>query len=254
MNKTNFDLLEIDENCSIDEIKKAYRRLCLKHHPDKTKNQDSEHFLRITKAYEDVIKAKETNIKFFIMFVYFINNFGKDHNVVINLKLRIDDIYNNAIKKIYYKRVEENLEKKSQMFYLELCGWKEQYVIDGYGDFNIITKKYGDLVINIELSYENYTHLHINKIVNLYDVYTEIEINLYEYYYGVKRTMTYFNNEQIQLNFLPYKDGETQMIEGKGLMNDDDERANLYIFYKVNLQCCDITDMNKTTIKNIFNK
>jgi DnaJ-class molecular chaperone len=252
--QTNYDLLEITATSSIEEIKKSYRRLCLKHHPDKTNNQDSGHFLRIKKAYEEVVKAKETNINLFIMFFYFIHTFGKDHNVTINLKIKIEDIYNNAIKKISFKRVGQDLEKTSIFFYLELCGWKEQYVIEGHGDYNIVTKRFGDLVINLEMSNENYSHLQINKIINLYDVYTEVEINLYEYYYGVKKTITYFNNEQIELDFLPHIDGDTQLVDGKGLTNDDDERAHLYIFYKVNLQLCDITDINESIIKNIFNR
>jgi hypothetical protein len=70
----------------------------------------------------------------------------------------------------------------------------------------------------------------------------------------VKKTITYFNNEQIELDFLPHIDGDTQLVDGKGLTNDDDERALLYIFYKVNLQLCDITDINESIIKNIFNR
>jgi DnaJ-class molecular chaperone len=251
----NYKLLQVSENSSIDQIKKSYRRLCLKHHPDKNNNTDSEQFLKIKKAYEDVVKAKEANINFFIMFFYFINTFGKDQNVTINLMIRIDDIYNNAIKKVSYKRVENTLEKTQQLLYLELSGWKEQYVLEGYGDYNIILKQYGNLIINVEITNENYQHLQLNKIINLYDVYTEVEINLYEYYYGVNRTITYFNNELLHLQFCPFLDGETQMILNKGLTSEDEERANLYVFYKVNLNACQsITAANEMTIKNIFDK
>ncbi|QOI90235.1 hypothetical protein QKU58_gp096 [Pyramimonas orientalis virus] len=249
-----YKLLEVTENSSIEDIKKSYRRLCLKHHPDKNKTNDCGHFLKIKKAYEDVLNAKETNINFFIMFLYFINTFGKDQNITINLKICINDIYNNAIKKISYTRVEQSIDKKQHTFYLELSGWKEQYVLEGYGDYNIIGKKYGDLVINVEVNYDNYKHLHLNTILNLYDIYTEVTINLYEYYYGVRKTLTYFNNLQISLVFNPFKDGETQVIESFGLTNEDEVRGNLYVFYKVDLYKCAMLSSNEEVIKNIFNK
>ena len=47
-----YQLLEIDKNANIDEIKKSYRTLAKKYHPDKNKNTDSQKFKDITKAYE----------------------------------------------------------------------------------------------------------------------------------------------------------------------------------------------------------
>lgn len=45
-----YDLLEVDKNASAADIKKAYRKLAVKHHPDK--GGDAEFFKEITKAYE----------------------------------------------------------------------------------------------------------------------------------------------------------------------------------------------------------
>jgi hypothetical protein len=83
-----YKVLEIDENASLDEIKKSYRRLARKYHPDKTisinnissKNNLTNKFLEISSAYEilsndkarmEYIKLKDTNKT---QFQEFLNN------------------------------------------------------------------------------------------------------------------------------------------------------------------------------------
>jgi DnaJ-class molecular chaperone len=48
-----YDILEIDQNATITDIKKSFRLLALKHHPDKNKSNEShQQFLQIVEAYE----------------------------------------------------------------------------------------------------------------------------------------------------------------------------------------------------------
>lgn len=47
-----YEILQISDKASEDEIKKAYQELVRKHHPDKTQNEGSEHFLKIDKAFK----------------------------------------------------------------------------------------------------------------------------------------------------------------------------------------------------------
>ena len=63
-----FEILEISEGASISEIKKSYKRLSLKYHPDKNMNNKNakEKFIDINKAYRALTneKAKENYRKY----------------------------------------------------------------------------------------------------------------------------------------------------------------------------------------------
>ena len=47
-----YSILELNKNCSKEDIKKKYHRLSLKYHPDKNEGGNSERFRRITDAYK----------------------------------------------------------------------------------------------------------------------------------------------------------------------------------------------------------
>lgn len=245
-----YDLLEVDDNCSLEDVKKSYHRLCLKYHPDK-QSGNTQKFIDIKNAYEDIVKIKEKNINFFILFYYFILRFNKTTDITLTLKINIQDIYNSSIKKVTYQRLLEDMNKESCVFYLELSGYQETYEIDEKGDYDFFKRKYGKLVIHLDVSNEGYKHLELNKIVNLYDIYTTVVVNLYEYYYGVDKLIKYFNNSTIHLVHNPYQLGVTQLIQQKGLPDINDEHGNLYVFYQVDLHKVDI---DKDSIKNMFNK
>jgi len=64
MSDNLYEILEVSETASIDEIKKSYRRLSMMYHPDKNKNNPdaTAKFQKISEAYEtlgDIEKKKE---------------------------------------------------------------------------------------------------------------------------------------------------------------------------------------------------
>lgn len=67
-NPTHYDILEISSDASPLEIKKAYRRLALKHHPDRNQGSvaSTEKFKQVGSAYEtlsDPQKRKEYDVQ-----------------------------------------------------------------------------------------------------------------------------------------------------------------------------------------------
>ena len=54
-----YSILGVAHNASDEEIKKAYRRLVKKYHPDVNKNQGAEKFKEIQNAYDTIMDAKK---------------------------------------------------------------------------------------------------------------------------------------------------------------------------------------------------
>ncbi|HEY4799491.1 MAG TPA: TerB family tellurite resistance protein [Bacteroidia bacterium] len=66
--KSDYKILEVDENANDEEIKKAYRKMALKFHPDKVAQEGeevqraaTEKFKRVQEAYENIKKKRGIN-------------------------------------------------------------------------------------------------------------------------------------------------------------------------------------------------
>lgn len=84
--KEYYDLLEIPQNADIDMIKKAYRKMAIKYHPDKNPNnkQAEETFKKIGEAYEILSDPEKRKIY---------DNYGKDGLSNNNMNIRPEDIF-----------------------------------------------------------------------------------------------------------------------------------------------------------------
>lgn len=98
-----YKILELEDNSSIDDIKKSYRRLARKYHPDKNKDEDATlKFIKIQSAYEilsnddsrkEYIKLDSQNKDNFDSFIEKIfdiinmNSDGDDFIDILNIKI-----------------------------------------------------------------------------------------------------------------------------------------------------------------------
>jgi len=168
-----YDILGIDKNSDLDTIKKAYKNLAIKYHPDKNINNKDfckENFIEITNAYnilsnnfnkiekEDIcdnyadFKSKNDINKATSFFKIFMNNEININNHQIdklNLEINLEDIYNGCNKIINFDRIVSckyckglgtiSLEKK------QICN-----ICSGLG-INTIIKQEGNILNEINI-------------------------------------------------------------------------------------------------------
>lgn len=124
-----YDILGVKPNCTTDELKKAYRKLALKYHPDKNPNE-GERFKQISQAYEVLStpdkraiydRGGEQALKegggggnfstnaMDIFDMFFGNAFGgrqrrsgerRSKDVVHQLSVSLEDLYKGAVRKL----------------------------------------------------------------------------------------------------------------------------------------------------------
>jgi molecular chaperone DnaJ len=108
MAETYYEILGISEDSSQEDIKKAYRKLAIKYHPDKNHDPNTENFNKITKAYDvlsDEEKKKECDKKTEVKQApYKKARVGQDLRVTIQIKTV--DIAQGSKKAVVIKRKE----------------------------------------------------------------------------------------------------------------------------------------------------
>ncbi len=189
-----YETLEINENASLDEIKKSYRRLARKYHPDKTKSKDCIKFLEINSAYEilsndksraEYIKLPNENKN---KFQEFLNSlFG--HKIDINslssfgIKLTKDDMdyiksdLEDVLKKLNLKEVfkffKDGILPKKDFESFSLCSDSEinEWTYDDAMYFDSLPLYYQKLS-------SNDGSLNISQNVSLYQLFKNNKINI----------------------------------------------------------------------------
>jgi curved DNA-binding protein CbpA len=120
MSKNYYEILEISSNASNDEIKKAYKKLALKFHPDKNKsNNADDQFRLISEAYQVLLEQRDKYDKSleidksklkdpFKLFSFFFTNISPGLGTFVELTLNeikyaIDDYETKTVKDVVNK-------------------------------------------------------------------------------------------------------------------------------------------------------
>lgn len=107
MNKQYYDILNIQQGASEEEIKKAYKKLALKFHPDRNKSPDAtEKFKEISEAYQILTEKNNSPMSNLDNFNNYKNNFVKpedlfkhffkNHDFSWIFDNKFDDNFNNS--------------------------------------------------------------------------------------------------------------------------------------------------------------
>ncbi len=227
MSKNFYEILEVSRSSSADEIKKSYRRLAMKYHPDRTNNDKikEEKFKIIKKAYEtlsDEYKRKEYD------FTLLTDNSIKQENHFeskdnINTKEQETFIFNG--KEFFHYHLNCQFEDvffgikkiisvmiKNQIVQLEVIIPKGIFP----NDFFII--EYDNFFIKYIVVY----HEHIFFKRDGLDIQTKISIDIFDAILGVHKKLTFKTIEkEINLEIPPYsQNGDKIIIKNGGFQQN----------------------------------
>ena len=259
MTNNYYDVLHVTKNSSIDDIKKSYRKLSMKYHPDKNNGEDSK-MKELTEAYfessapnpEDLINmffgntgnayftpdifqnmSQGRNFQFFTnMQENLFNNVNFVRPLVHTVNITLEDFYNNnEIKTIIKKTITTN--NNSAVVNEELTITVPRTLLDtNYivlkNKGNVINNNRGDLKIKFILMDHHIFSLYKNDIIyckeiNLKDALCGFNFNIH-YIDGKKYKIN--NNNTIISN--TYK----KEIDNMGVFKNG-ERGKLIIMFKI---------------------
>lgn len=112
MDTNYYEVLELDKNASQNDIKKAYRKLARKYHPDKNPLTE-EKFKEIGKAYEilqDPIQKREYDNTITVPNVF---EYMKSVNSIFNIK---NELHNILIQDFMFNNLDFSIKSSSNIF------------------------------------------------------------------------------------------------------------------------------------------
>lgn len=249
----HYQTLGIDKTATADEIKKAYRSLAMKHHPDR--GGDETIFKDISTAYEilgDEQKKQQYDLSQsghqFNPFEFFTNGFQyvqRNTNLAININITLEEVLNG---KEFNAEVNTPGGKKRMVNFSIPPGilHGQQIKYQGMGDDSIPNIPAGDLIATIlvvkhHLYKREGDSLIIDRTITAWDAMlgTSIEIPT-------------IDNRILNLKIPAGTQPDTTLsCNGEGLPNmNTKKRGNLLIKIKVKIPK-NLSDDQITSIKNI---
>lgn len=228
-----YDILGIKEDSSFETIKKAYRHLAKKYHPDVNNNESSvEYFKKVQAAYE-ILSDEEKRSKYDKEIkenqevnrreekdAYWDVYGSRNRDITITYYISLEDVYFGKYATIRYKFYSENRE----ISFLIPPGTKDYsiFTMKGYGDHSIKELHPGNLYIKIR--YKKHKDFEIDGS-NLY--YRKV-LTLSEAVNGANVDIPTIDQQTIQVKIHEgTQPGQTKRLKGYGLPRNYTENNKL---------------------------
>lgn len=268
-----YTILGINKNATHDEIKKAYRKLTIKYHPDKP-NGDENKFKEISEAYNilgDPEKRKKYDNRNLNMNTHInrnnIFNFFNSHNMIkkdkplfFDIKCSLNELDTGIHKKLKIKRTifkingEKQIENNIYDVHIRpgsLNGMKIKY--NNVGDiYEGTNREPSDVYFVIKLVSNDEYKLYKNNLIY------KINISFKESLVGFNKIINTLRNEKVQVESNEIIQNNKQFIVyNKGFTiinntNDINKRGNIIILCNIEYPL-KLNDEQKEHIVKAFN-
>ena len=98
-----YEILELDKGCTKKEIRKNYRKLSLKYHPDKNRGHDNRIFIKVNKAYEILYDDEQRKLYDLRLFFRDIDITEEDYELMFSYYNRFLESNEYKLMKLLYK-------------------------------------------------------------------------------------------------------------------------------------------------------
>lgn len=248
---TYYELLGLQPSCTQDDIKKAYRSLAMKHHPDR--GGDTAYFQKITEAYNtlsDENKRAE----------YDLNSNGGPQSFNFGGMGDFQDIFGNIFKfgpGFHAYEQHHNPRKNRDLNIRCQISLKESFTgVELEASYTTLSNKKQTVVINIPPGIDNgqtvrFHGLGDDSIPNLpkgnlnvtvsirpdpifqrrgNDVYRILDIDVFEAMLGCAKTIKTIDDKDVTLNIRPgIEPGSEFSMAGRGFTNNNMRHTGNYV-------------------------
>lgn len=179
---------------------------------------------------------------------------NKTPNIIIDLNVNIEDVFNNITKKIKIKRVRKDEEKNTyfqdEKFFL-IPLYKRKVIYNNDGDFKPNYSHPGDVVFNINIKKNNYF-----KIDNNFNLVVRKKISISEFITGTVFYMRHLDNSILKITLHEGKNmNSIKRIRNEGLPKNKEtkSRGDLVIEFDI-INNITMNSENTNFIKNFSSK